>query len=301
MRNFLLLQLFFAYSSLLFAESGILFLAHGSMNHHQEQTCDNSTPTPWEKTVLDTIENITERLPYKSELAFGMWNTKCFDAGISRLKKQLSKENKDLDRLIVLPIFISSHSAVIEMQKFIFKKRPDRVIPLPMVKQTSFNKKIIYLPAIDYNPQISLILAKRFHDLIHLAKEGGYEKRQMELVLVMHGPVADIDNEKWLSMGKKYINDVMYFFPVYKGHVISLRDDAPSEIRDAATKRLRHIVASASEKGRKALILPLLLSKGGIDKGIIKRLEGLEYIWQGEMLLPDSKFGDFLIHRFAAK
>lgn len=303
----LLIILALTITTLTYGESGILFLAHGSvmggmpMVDHaksKKMSCDNTMVRPWEKAVLDVVDSIQAKLPHSSEVAFGMWSSMCFNAGVERLEAKLSAQGKILDHLIVLPLFISSHSAVIEMQKYIFKKRDDRLIPIPSVTRINFDGKISYLPAIDYNPQISMILASRFHDLIHKAKEEGLKKNQMELVLVMHGPVGDEDNKKWVDMGEKYIKDVMYLFPVAKAHVVSLRDDAAPEVRELGTAKLRGILTSATANGRKTLVLPLLLSKGGIEQGILDRMEGLEYVWNGEMLLPDTKLRDFLLNRF---
>lgn len=280
------------------ANSGILLLAHGSMQGHaQSNSCHNLHPSSWERAVLKSVESIRPFLDKKVEVAFGMWNTKCIDAGIERLQQSLAKENLQLQHLIVFPLFISSYSAVIEMQKFILKKRPDRAIPLPHVKQTKFDGRISYLTAIDYNPHIAMILSNRFHHLIHMAKDEGLKTDQMELVLVMHGPVKDEDNIKWMEMGEKYIRDIQYLFPVKKSHIISLRDDAPPPIRDQATQKLRSIVSNASQDGAKALILPLLLAQGGIEAGILQRLEGLDFLWSGQMLLPDQKLNDLLIER----
>src|SRR5690606_32027476 len=116
-------------------------------------------------------------------------------------------------------LFVSSHSLVIEMQKFIFKKRPDRVIPIPSVSQTKFTGEIIYLNALDYDSKISLILADRYHRLIHLAKDRGFSKEDMELVFVMHGPVADADNVLWEEMAQRYLQDLTYLFPVQSSNV----------------------------------------------------------------------------------
>lgn len=280
------------------ADSGILFLAHGSMKKHLiEKKCDNHKPSIWEKEVLNSVQVIKTKLPHNSEVAFGMWNTKCFNNGVKRLQKAMKEKGKELDHLIVFPIFISSYSAVIEMQKFIFKKRPDRIIPLPWVKRISFKGKISYLQAIDYNPYVSIILSNRFHQLIHLAKSKGYTAEQMELVFVMHGPVSEKNNKKWLSMADKYVADMTYLFPMDVVHTISLRDDAPKEIRNRATKKLQMAVVKASEKGKIALILPLLLSKGGIEEGILKRLNNLDYIWTGNMLLPDPNLSKLLVNK----
>ena len=41
-------------------------------------------------------------------------------------------------------------------------------------------------------------------------------------------------------------------------------------------------------------MIPLLLSKGGVEQGLVKRLEGLNYKWNGKTLLPDPKIAQFI-------
>lgn len=280
------------------AETGILILAHGSMRMSPGGMCNNNNPSKWEKAVLDATDEVRLELPYKTQVAFGMWSTMCIEAGIMRLKMELKKEGKTLDHLKVLPLFISSDSAVIEMQKYIFKKRADKVIPVPSVKPTKFSGKISYLEAMDYHPKIALILASRLFNLIEKAKEEGLTQKDLEVVLVMHGPVGDEDNKKWLEFARLYMKDIMSdLLPNNESFIISLRDDASDEVRDQATQNLRYVVSNARRSNKKSLILPLLLSSGGIEKGILERLTGLDYIWTGEMLLPDSLLGAFILDR----
>lgn len=298
-RFFLVFCLLFSFST--FAGTGILFIAHGTMNHGGghglNASCTPHHPSEWESFVLSTLNGMKNEISNKFEVAFGMWESHCFDEAIFRLEKRLAAEGDTLDHLLVFPLFISSHSEVIEMQKFIFKKRPDVVIPIPYVRQTKFQGQITYMDALDYDPHISLILANRFHHLVHLAKDQGFSMKNMELVLVMHGPVDEEANGKWMEMGELYNKDIMYLFPVKKSHVLSLRDDAPSETRDRMTAELRGIVTEAKNNGRIALVLPLLISKGGIDSGIVHRLQGLDYIWSGEAILPDTKLKDVILNR----
>lgn len=292
MMRLLFINILFFFSFSTFAETGVLFLAHGSM-----KGCGYENPTKWEKYVLDAVGSIKTK-DYV-EVAFGMWNTKCFDMGIKRLSQKMKKRGKKLDHLRVIPLFISSYSVVIEMQKYIFKKRKIKVLPIPMAQKTSFKGQITYEKAIDYDPHISMILANRAHSLLHEAHEQGFDRSQMTYVLVMHGPVSPMANKKWLAMGKRYLEDIQYLFPISRGYVISLQDDAPGPVRDRATKKLQKLVNESHQRGGTALILPLLISKGGIEEGIIKRLKGLEYTWRGETLLPDPHFIKFLESRLS--
>jgi len=296
MNKFLILVLLLS-ANISLAQSGTLFLAHGSM-----QGCGYENPTEWEKHVLDSVERVRPQVDSPIEIAFGMWNkiafgmwnTRCFKAGLEKLEA-LSPTGV-ITELNVVPLFISSFSAVIEMQKYIFKVRDDKVIPLPMVTQIEFDGKINYQRAIDYSPTISKILDERTNELLASAASKGIDKNNVDIVLVMHGPSGDSDNELWMQMGRDYTNDLSSLG--YNSQVVvSLRDDADEPIRNQATKELRGFVAASKAQGRTPAILPLLLSSGGIEAGILQRLEGLEYLWEGEALLPSSLLDDYIISR----
>jgi len=74
---------------------------------------------------------------------------------------------------------------------------------------------------------------------------------------------------------------------------MTIRDDAPKEIYEIAKENLRNIINQASKDG-KVIVVPLLLSQGGVEKGIVKRLEGLNYEWNGKTLLPQPSITSFL-------
>jgi len=70
---------------------------------------------------------------------------------------------------------------------------------------------------------------------------------------------------------------------------LTVRDDAPEPLRSQATAELRRVVERATGEGHQVLIVPLLLSFGGIEAGIKKRLEGLRYTMSSQALLPDAR------------
>jgi hypothetical protein len=70
---------------------------------------------------------------------------------------------------------------------------------------------------------------------------------------------------------------------------MTVRDDAGPAMREAATKELRDKVQEQVASGRKVLIVPHLMSFGGIEQGIRKRLEGLDYTMTTQALMPDER------------
>lgn len=132
--------------------------------------------------------------------------------------------------------------------------------------------------ALDDHPLVVRILLDRIKPLSR-------EPSQESVILVGHGPVQDRDNELWLrSMGtlSQKLKQVMRFNTV---EAATLRDDAPPRVKMESEKKLRILVQDLSRKSR-VLILPLLISKNGIEDHIQKALEGTFYRWKGETLLP---------------
>jgi len=76
---------------------------------------------------------------------------------------------------------------------------------------------------------------------------------------------------------------------------VTLRDDADDPVRNAATKQLRQRVEHITKDGNTVLMVPLLLSYGGIEDGLRKRLDGLPYRMPSQALLPDKRTVDWVI------
>lgn len=96
------------------------------------------------------------------------------------------------------------------------------------------------------------------------------------VILVAHGPNGDADNERWLACLKAHATYMQQSNGFRRVDFITLRDDAPKAVRDAATAALREKVRTASMDTR-ALIVPVLISVGHVQSEIGKRLEGLAF------------------------
>ena len=70
---------------------------------------------------------------------------------------------------------------------------------------------------------------------------------------------------------------------------LTVRDDAPKPIRDKATAELRGLVERHVASGHRLLIVPVLLSFGGIEQGLRTRLDGLTYAMADRGLMPDER------------
>jgi hypothetical protein len=76
---------------------------------------------------------------------------------------------------------------------------------------------------------------------------------------------------------------------------LTVRDDAPEDIHEQAKQHLRAVVRQGNISGQ-VIVIPVFLSPGGREKSVAQRLEGLDFKWSGETLLPDDNLTSFLIN-----
>jgi hypothetical protein len=289
--------------------NGILVIAHGTSLHdggghgggHPHLSAPNCTPlkpSKWEQAVLDAATRAQSGIETPVEVAFGMWESYCYDQAIERLKIRLARRSDTLGHLTIVPLFISDYSSIIEAQKYIFHLRPNSPLPELGIQPSNYRGPLTYGHAIGYNPLISKVLVDRAKSLLKLASARGFAPQKTELVLAMHGPIEDDANAKWLEMGRAYGKDLKKTLRLTSVRIVSLRDDAEPEVRNRATAELLSYVDGARARGGIALVVPLLLSRGGIEAGIAFRMKGHDVIWTGETLFPDVRMESWLRQQF---
>lgn len=275
---------------------GILLLAHGG----KEQ---------WNEEVQRVARAADAYAP--TEVAFGMADRDEIQGAIDRL------EARGATAITAVPLFVSSHSSVITSTRYLLgltdtappelaryarmrhgagghhgrgahdahgaAEAPDPARMRPV--DTSL--PIRMTPALDRHPLVAEILLSR-------ARAISTTPSKEAVILVAHGPVSDEENQKWMADMEALagpLRDAGFARVV----ALTVRDDAPEPIWSQARAALRAAVESASADGLDVLIVPHLLSFGGIEQGIRKRLEGLDYRMAGQALLPDDRMLDWVL------
>ena len=114
-------------------------------------------------------------------------------------------------------------------------------------------------------------------------------------MLVAHGPTSEEDNNLWLENMDTLVERMRSRTHFSRIEHPTVRDDAPDPVRSQATAELRAVVEGVVEEGKSVLIVPLLLSYGGIEAGIRRRLEGLPYRIAQQALLPDERLYQWVL------
>ena len=270
------------------SERGIVLMAHGGS-------------ATWDATVSDLRAKVDARVP--TEVALGMATRATIQSAVDRLIERGVRE------IVAVPLFVSSHSSVIESTKYLLGARADAPPDLAVFARMSHGPRptagaapehgehaapadgtrpvqssvpIRVGKALDDHPIVADILVSRASAI---SRDPAHEA----VVLVAHGPVPDADNALWLEDMNRLAVRVRAAVPFAKVEAITVRDDAPAPVREAATADLRALVTRLSSGGSRVLIVPLLLSYGGIEAGIRKRLEGLDYTMASQGIMPDDR------------
>jgi sirohydrochlorin cobaltochelatase len=281
-----------------YADSGILLLAHGGSPE-------------WNTRVTDLVTQIDKTKP--TEAAFGMATRANIQAAVDRLVA------RGVTDIVAVPLFVSSWSSVITSTEYLLGLRPDAPAALAMFAKMHHPQPASHSPsqatsaghethaaaadatspvkspvpirmtrALNDHPIVAEILTSR-------AKSISQNPAGESLVIVAHGPNDEDDNRKWLADMASLTERIARAERFTSIDYLTLRDDAPKPVRDAATAQLRQLVSQRVQERRRVLIVPLLVSFGGIERGLRQRLEGLTYTLADAGLMPDARLAAWVL------
>jgi sirohydrochlorin ferrochelatase len=282
------------------ADSGILLLAHGGS-------------AEWNARVTELAAKVNQTRP--TEVAFGMASRATIQNGIDKLVA------RGVTEIVAVPLFVSSWSTVITSTEYLLGLRAQAPAalavyakmnhaPAPAAAGTSAaahagheshaptttdgttpvrsSVPVRMTPALNDHPIVADVLASRARAISRTAA-------QEALIIVAHGPNEEEDNQRWLADMRSLAARVGQSEKFASIESLTLRDDAPKPVRDAATAQLRGIVKRELSAGRRVLIVPLLISFGGIEQGLRERLEGLNYAMAESALMPDHRLATWVL------
>ncbi len=273
---------------------GILLMAHGGRVES------------WNEEVRHVADQVDLKVP--TEIAFGMATRSTLQAGIDRLIA------RGVTEIVAVPLFVSSHSSVIESTAYLLGLRPTAPEDLRMfasmdhssgmkmshdgMEHTAANDDatkpihsavpVRLASALDHHAIVADILLDR-------ASTISQKPANEIVVLVAHGPVPDDENLLWLKEMQILANTMRKKVKFSQINYLTVRDDADEPVRNRATTELRQQIQAIGAAGKTALVVPLLLSYGGIENGLRDRLKGLSYKMPDQGLLPDQRIAQWVL------
>jgi sirohydrochlorin cobaltochelatase len=273
------------------ADPGILLLAHGGS-------------AEWNARVTELAAKVNATRP--TEVAFGMATRASIQSAVDALAA------RGVSEIVAVPLFVSSWSSVITSTEYLLGLRAEAPAALAAFAKMNHAPAgtgtagavatgherhtaasdgttpitspvpVRLTPALNDHPLVADILASR-------ARSISRNRGQEALIIVAHGPNDEDDNQRWLADMRSLAGRLGQTEKFASIAYLTLRDDAPKPVRDAATAELRGIVQRELSAGRRVLIVPLLVSFGGIERGLRERLDGLTYAMADAGLVPDER------------
>lgn len=269
--------------------AGILLLAHGGS-------------ADWNDRVLTLAAKVNETRPV--EVAFGMATRRNLQAAVDRLAA------RGVSKIVAVPLFVSSWSSVVTASEFLLGLRKEAPPALAVFAKMAHSDPtagasnaahigihddgLAMTPVVSRIPILRMSPALNAHPLvaeilIDRAKVISRNAAAEAVVIVAHGPNSDDENRRWLDDMAAIAQAMKRNTAFVSIEYLTVRDDAPAAIRDTATAELRALVSRQLDHGHRVLVVPLLLSFGGVEKGIVARLEGLTVTLATQALLPDDR------------
>jgi sirohydrochlorin ferrochelatase len=282
---------------------GILLLAHGGS-------------AEWNAQVTKLAAQVDGTEP--TEVAFGMATRANIQAAVDRLCA------RGVTSIVAVPLFVSSWSSVITSTEYLLGQRAEAPPEFAIFAKMSHPDPasgsgahgshdghggqagadpqspirspvpIRMARALDDHPIVAEILAGRARSISRAPESEA-------VVIVAHGPTREEENRRWLTDMASIAGRMGTTERFAAIDYLTLRDDAPKPVRDAATAELRAIVTKRLGEGRRVLVVPLLVSFGGIEKGLRERLDGLAFAMPAAGLVPDDRLVTWVLAMAAAR
>ena len=268
--------------------------SHGSHGGHGGPEAAGSPSAETGGAPVDTwnanVDRLARRLDVHrpTEVAFGMADPQAIQAAVDRLAA------RGVTEIAVVPLFVSSHSPIIGNFRYILGLQDglaattslrslDRIAP----GDASFR----FAGAMDDHPLVGAILRERA-----LAETA--DPAATSVVLIAHGPNTEEENRRWLAAMETHAALLRARGGFRRVSVLTHRNDAPPAVKDAARAAFRREVAEAAQAGT-VVVVPLLLSSGGIEREVEGDLRGLPYRF-ARPLMPHPNLERWVLDRVAA-
>ena len=268
-------------------KTGILLLAHGGS-------------AEWNARVADVAAAVNAS--QATEVALGMASRAAIQGALDKLAA------RGVTDVVAVPLFVSSWSSVVTSTEYLLGLRAEAPADLATFAKMNHDattehgahsadgaspvstplKIVTMAPSFNRHPLIGQIAVDR-------AAVISTSPEHEAVILVAHGPVPDDDNRLWLADLAVLADRIRASRPYASVDYMTVRDDAGPAIREAATAELRGKVSAQTAQDRRVLIVPHVMSFGGIEQGIRKRLEGLTFVMSPQGLMPDARVIDWVL------
>jgi sirohydrochlorin ferrochelatase len=252
------------------SETGVLIMA-------------DAGPRVWTKTVNKTVKSA--ELSYPTRVFFGPGDSAVQQGILQDDVRDL--EDSGVHTIVVIPLSISPYHQAYRQWKYL----------LGVDVQAGYNGT----PLFPIEKHASIRFAEPLNDsavvveiLLDRIQEISRKPAEESVVIVTPGARDKGDNFQWMQTLQRLCARIKERGSYKSVTAVTLRDDAPSEERQQAMTMFRQNVQAIQQNGDRAIVVPLMLSEGGIEHKISLELRGVAYTYNNKPLLPDTRMSEWI-------
>jgi sirohydrochlorin ferrochelatase len=185
-----------------------------------------------------------------------------------------------VETIVVIPTAYTEDSKLTRQWKYIFGQYDEA--PWLEVPRVNTEAKALIARPLSESPIVASIM-------LDFALEMSTDPENELVIVVSHGPDDMEDNKRELAILENQADIMRQDGSFSAIKVITLQDDAPRDIRAANVATFRGWVETATEEGKRVLVVSNLITTGSVQKKIRRDLAGLQFQFntKGLMLHPD--------------
>ena len=154
----------------------------------------------------------------------------------------------------------------------------------PRVKTTA---KVVWTPALEDHPLVVDMIADYAH-------EKSTNPKQEVVIIVSHGPTLDVDNAKNLALLNRIAQRVKEKGGYSDVKVMSMQNDAPTDVRAATGRKLRAMVEDANRAGKRVIIVTNLQAPQSIQRQVEQDIAGTQYVFNDKGLAQHPNYAKWV-------
>jgi sirohydrochlorin cobaltochelatase len=237
----------------------------------------------WVKTLRKAVRSA--ELPYPHQVFFGSADTPDQVAELQTYIRDL--EDEGANTIVVVPLLISAFTPVSRQWRYL----------LGVDMQPGFNST----PFFPIKKRATIRYSEPMNDsavvveiLLDRAQEISSQPDKETVIVVARGPANEDDNERYSQILNSIATRLRQRGHFKSVESFTLRDEAPSVVRDQAVQTLRTHIQALNQSDTRVLVVALALSSGGLEHKLGLELRGLSYVFNTKALLPDSRISEWI-------
>jgi sirohydrochlorin ferrochelatase len=225
----------------------------------------------WRSMVKTAVKDVKDRYPL--EIAFGDADPISIHVATEKLKMQ------GVEKIAMVPLFISSHSPVFHQIRYILGLAGEPDSSAGFAHPIPIDVPFVLGDAMDANPVVADVLVDR-------ARAVSRKPSNETLVIVADG-AGDVYDDAYLHKDMEALAGMVKAKAGFKSVLpVAIPSESPFPIQSA--DKLRDTVKAQSAKGR-VIVIPLMFDETMLQTRIDGHLKGLNYILNNKCLLPHDK------------